>query len=259
MRATGRGSDLAFCRRLVEPASTGVRYTSTEHSPSHDTAFYEQWARRCGEDLNRLGEGGYEQLGRNIAAGRIHLCLAVDQIDADLRRLVEYLNQITRDDIQVTALQLAYARQGDLKILIPSTYGGEIAAAKARASSGNTNRWTKDTFLDSIGSDSDRASAEKLFALLDQVDDRRGTHDDLWFGNKPGGGVFLHPYGLRYARSNCGSTSGQLMAYGNWYQYDKIKYDRGFAELAHLVGQDPNPLRKASPSPTFHQVINLVP
>ena len=61
----------------------------------------------------------------------------------------------------------------------PSTYGGEIAAAKARASAGTTTWWTKDTFLDTIGSDTDRASAEKLFALLDQVDDRRGTHDDL--------------------------------------------------------------------------------
>jgi hypothetical protein len=28
------------------------------------------------------------------------------------------------------------------------------------------------------------------------------------------------------------------MADGNWYQYDKIKYHRGFAELAHFVGQD---------------------
>jgi hypothetical protein len=54
----------------------------------------------------------------------------------------------------------------------------------------------KDTFLDTI--DADRASAEKLFALLDQVDDWRGTPDDLWYGNKPGGGIF-HRYGLRYA------------------------------------------------------------
>ncbi|GCE44891.1 hypothetical protein Rhow_000517 [Rhodococcus wratislaviensis] len=49
----------------------------------------------------------------------------------DLRRLVEYLNQITHDEVQVTALQLTCARHGDLENLIPSTYGGEIAAAKA--------------------------------------------------------------------------------------------------------------------------------
>ncbi|UOT03606.1 hypothetical protein MPY17_32525 [Rhodococcus opacus] len=41
-----------------------------------DTAFHEQWARRSGDALTALDDGGYEQLGRNIAAGRIHLCLA---------------------------------------------------------------------------------------------------------------------------------------------------------------------------------------
>ncbi|ABG99262.1 hypothetical protein RHA1_ro08217 (plasmid) [Rhodococcus jostii RHA1] len=124
---------------------------------------------------------------------------------------VEYLNEITRDDIR---------RDGDLEILIPSTYGGEIAAAKTRASAGTTTRWTKETFLDAIGSDTDHASAEKLFALLGQVDGRRGTHDDLWYGNKPGGGIVFHPYGLRYAPIQLWiNKTGQLMAYGNWYQY----------------------------------------
>ena len=35
--------------------------------------------------------------------------MGVDQIDADLRRLVEYLNRITRTEIHFTALQLANA------------------------------------------------------------------------------------------------------------------------------------------------------
>lgn len=49
--------------------------------------FREQWSRQGGADLGILGEDGLEQLGRNIREGQIHLCLAVDQIDADLRRL----------------------------------------------------------------------------------------------------------------------------------------------------------------------------
>lgn len=28
------------------------------------------------------------------------------------------------------------------------------------------------------------------------------------------------------------------MAYESWHQYSKIKHHRGFAKLAHLVGQD---------------------
>lgn len=68
---------------------------------------------------------------------------------------------------------------------------------------------------------------------------RRPRHHRHWFRNKPGGGVFFHPYGLRYAPIQLWiNKAGQLMAYGNRYQYDKIKYHPGFAELAHHVGQD---------------------
>jgi hypothetical protein len=60
--------------------------------------------------------------------------------------------------------------------------------------------------------------------------------------------AFFHPYGLRYAPIQLWiNKSGQLMAYGNWYQYDKIKYHRGFAELAHLVGQDHQSSAKGFP------------
>lgn len=62
---------------------------------------------------------------------------------------MEYLNRATQEQVPVTALQLVYARQGDLEILIPSTFGGEIAAAKTRASKG---QWTRQTFLDAIES-----------------------------------------------------------------------------------------------------------
>ncbi|MGW5287449.1 hypothetical protein [Rhodococcus pyridinivorans] len=203
-----------------------------------EEAFRQQWARQRGDDLTALGAGADEQLSRNLRDGRIHLCLAVDRIDEDLRRLVEYLNRITRDDVRVTALQLAYARHGDLEILVPSAYGGEIAAVKARAS-GLSATWTKDTFLDALATQADRDRAEHLLALLEAIDDRLGTHEDLWFGNRPYGGIFLHPYGLRYAPIQLWvNRSGQLMAYGNWWQYPRLRHHLGFAELARFVGQD---------------------
>lgn len=60
--------------------------------------FREQWNRQRGDDLNGLGETALEQLDINITEGRIDLCLAVDRIDNDLKRLVEFLNRITRDE-----------------------------------------------------------------------------------------------------------------------------------------------------------------
>lgn len=203
------------------------------------SAFRDQWARRGGAELaDVLGEQPLDQLDRNITDGRIHLCLAVDRIDSDLRRLVEHLNRITRDDVGITALQLTYARHDDVEILLPSTYGGEITAAKTRSSARPTT-WTKDTFLDALAADDDRDRATHLFDLLAESSNHQGTHSDLWFGNQPGGGIFFHPYGLRYAPIQLWiNKSGTLMAYGNWNQYEAVRFHPGFADLAKLTGQD---------------------
>lgn len=110
--------------------------------------FIEKWHARGGTDLeSELDSDSMQELRDRIQTGRIGLCWVADRIDDDLRRLIEYLNEITNDKIAVTALQLAYAKHGEVELLIPSTYGGEIAAAKA-ANGGRTvgsdNRdWTQ--------------------------------------------------------------------------------------------------------------------
>ncbi|WP_377453839.1 PDDEXK family nuclease [Rhodococcoides fascians] len=205
-----------------------------------EASFRRQWARRGGVDLGVLEEEAVERLAENIATGRVHLCLAVDRIDADLRRLVEYLNRITRVEIRVTALQLAYARHGGLEILVPSTYGGELADAKAHSSGGSAGPvWTKVSFLEAVLSEGDRALAEKLFDLQEALDVSYGTHDDFWFGTPPRGAVFFHPFGYRYPPMSLWiNKSGQLMASGSWTKYPHIATHDGFAELAAFLGQN---------------------
>jgi hypothetical protein len=110
--------------------------------------FIEKWHARGGVNLkSELDSDAMQELRDRIQSGRIGLCWVADRIDDDLRRLIEYLNEITNDLVAVTALQLAYARHGEVELLIPSTYGGEIAAAKAANSGrnvGSDNRdWTQ--------------------------------------------------------------------------------------------------------------------
>ena len=84
----------------------------------------EHWRARGGVDLNdNLHPEALEELRSRIESGTIGLCWVADRIDDELRRLIEYLNEITKERIAVTALQLAYARHGDVEFLIPSTYG----------------------------------------------------------------------------------------------------------------------------------------
>lgn len=129
-----------------------------------EESFVSAWQARSGSDPSEfLTSDAFSDLKRNIADARIHLCLAVDSIDDDLRRLVEYLNRVTVDHVRVTALQLGYARHGDLEILIPLTFGGEIAAAKRRASGGG-------------GGDPD---ADALISLMDDLAAKLGVKVEL--------------------------------------------------------------------------------
>jgi len=207
-----------------------------------EASFLAAWRRRGGNDLaDTLVPGAFDQLKRNIVTADINLCLAVNVIDADLRRLIEYLNLVTKDQISVTALQLMYARHGELEILIPSTYGGEIAAAKVRAAGRHSVPWTKESFLGAVAGEADRQLVNRLFVSLDGLEGRRGSHETLWFGASPGGGVFFHPYGLRFPPFQLTvNKSGQLVVYGTWKNFPTLTGHPGFAELAALLSQDHN-------------------
>lgn len=213
-----------------------------------DEALLAAWRRAGGVDLvEALTPGALEQLRRNITDARINLCLAVDRIDEDLQRLVEYLNRVTLDEVAVTAIQLTYARHGGVEILIPSSFGGEIAAAKVRSSERGV-AWTRDSFLAALSMDGDRVLANRLYELLDAAGERQGSHPLVWYGTSPGGGVFLHPLGLRYAPVQLWvNKSRQLMLYGNWGQYPSLENSLGFEELARFLGQDHEAGRRGVP------------
>jgi hypothetical protein len=206
-----------------------------------EAAFLGAWQSGGGDDLaEALAPDALDQLKRNIREARINLCLAVDAIDSDLRRLVEYLNRVTLDHVRVTALQLAYAKHGDLEMLIPSTFGGEIAAAKTRATDRTSTPWTHETFFEAIASEADRRLAHEYFARVEAITQELGTWVPVWYGSRPNGSIYLHPYRQRYSPMMLWvNKDGRFMVCGTWRTYggDLAGHD-GFAELAAALGQD---------------------
>lgn len=81
--------------------------------------------------------------------GRFTLVLAVDGINDDLRRIIEFLSHSTSASLTVLAFELARVARGDVEVLMPRTYGAELAAAKIRQPNGTTPRysWTADEYL----------------------------------------------------------------------------------------------------------------
>ncbi len=86
-----------------------------------------------------------ESITQRLAAGEFRLLIAVDQITPELKLVVEYLNRHTVDAVQVLALELNYTKDGDVELLVPTVYGQESAARKAR-----TTAWTAETFLEQV-------------------------------------------------------------------------------------------------------------
>lgn len=200
--------------------------------------FLEAWRQATGQDLAvELDDAALAVLRRNIGEARIDLCLAVDSIDDDLRRLVEYLNLVTSPDVRVTALQMAYAKQGDVEILIPSTFGGELAEAKAR-DAGRGRSWTKETFIESLATAVDQELAAEIFTRAEKLE-VRGDRIPLWFGKVPGGGIYVHVHGLDYPPAWFSiNTQGFLMVGGTWNSYPVLRHHDAYAPLAELMELD---------------------
>jgi hypothetical protein len=66
----------------------------------------------------------------NLMTGRFTLVIAVDRITDELKRVVPYVNTHTVSDVRFIALEIGYAKDGDVEIIRPLTYGQESAEEK---------------------------------------------------------------------------------------------------------------------------------
>jgi hypothetical protein len=113
--------------------------------------FHTNWARAqvgtsgtAGADLS-LSDTAQETLTTALATGRIRVVLALDDLNADLCRIVDYLNQHTTDDLTVLALQLRRLRHGELQMIVPRLHGVEAAERKERTAPTTAQAWTTET------------------------------------------------------------------------------------------------------------------
>ena len=110
-----------------------------------DVALIEHVATQAAEHGSAWDRDGFvSAVASNLEAGRFTLVVAVDEITAELRRIIEYLSLHTVGDVAVVALELGYVADGDCQIIVPQTYGVELAERKS--SSTRPRNWTLDEF-----------------------------------------------------------------------------------------------------------------
>lgn len=95
------------------------------------------------EIRNHLGAEDAETLWQsvktNLLAGRIRMLFVADQIPAELRRIVEFLNQ-QMNPAEMLALELRQFAGEGLKTIVPMVYG-QTEEAQQRKSVGASNKW----------------------------------------------------------------------------------------------------------------------
>jgi hypothetical protein len=85
------------------------------------------------------------RVSRNLGDGRLRLIFAVDQITDELRRIVEFVNSHTHNDLQVVALELGYVADEGVEVLVPREFGQETADRKSAPSA--PHQWTPEAVI----------------------------------------------------------------------------------------------------------------
>lgn len=100
-------------------------------------------------DPDADADGFWEQVGTNLKAGKVRLVFVADEIPAELRRIVEFLNtQMSPADVLAVEIK-QYIGEG-LQTLVPRMIG-QTAEAQARKGRPDSRRWDEQSLLQEIG------------------------------------------------------------------------------------------------------------
>ncbi|GAB3523487.1 PDDEXK family nuclease [Arthrobacter monumenti] len=158
--------------------------------------FQTQWEARTGHPLVGAADQDIhfeEDLAKNLTAGRFSIVLAVDEISAGLKRMVEYLNFMAGPETSIIAVQYTRMSTGDIDILMHETYGEEIAEAKAEVAKRQQRTWTLREYQDWLEIN-DRQNLDKFNNLIAKADSRGMTFAGSPVGLKtiPSGGLRIN-------------------------------------------------------------------
>jgi hypothetical protein len=100
--------------------------------------------------------------------------------------------------------------------------------------------WTPESFFEAVEDAQDRAFLIRFLELVaaNSVLPRQGTWLPLIFGKRPGGSMFVYPFGRRHPPCRFSVRQGLLMIAGCWSRFPKVKGHPGFRDLAAMLDLD---------------------
>ena len=105
-------------------------------------------------------DGFWQRVETNLRASNLRLLFVADRIPGELARVVEFLNEQTRGNIEVLAVEVKRYAGDASETFVPRVIGA-LPAPPAKSGSGR-KRLTRAALLDAIGDHEHRAAAERL-------------------------------------------------------------------------------------------------
>ncbi len=211
---TKRSSDTRIRREIIgqmlDYAANAQRYWSPDRIRAMATVQY------CGpdsvdaavtkllglepvEDTNAAIDEYWAKVEDNLHNGRVRLIFIADRLPAELRRVIEFLNE-QMNEVEVLGIELAQYVGSDFRALVPRVIGQTEAIRQAKKTTSGKRHTTMQEFLDSCPKDSRDffskaiADAEKQgmqiywgskgFSL--RAKDNEGKLITLFYGYPPG-------------------------------------------------------------------------
>jgi hypothetical protein len=201
--------------QMLDYAANAVLYWPVETLRAQfETACQLRGADPAAELAALLGpaadeEGFWQRVKVNLQGGRVRLVFVADEIPAELRRIVEFLNQ-QMDPAEVLAIEVRQYVGHGLKTLVPNLLG---ASKLVRPST----RWDERTLFAALLERHGAGAVEVARSMLDWAASRTSR---TWWGKGAQNGSFvpvLHANGVDH-QAFAVFTSGTIELYFQWYR-----------------------------------------
>jgi hypothetical protein len=159
----------------------------------------------------------WQQTKTNLQAGKVRLVFVADEIPAELRRIVEFLNQ-QMDPAEVLAIEIKQYTGTGVSTLVPTVVGQTAEAQQRKAGPIAARRqWDEQSFFQTLQSSRTAPEVEVARQLLDWA---RPHVTQIWWGKGQRMGSFVptvHHNGTDYQLFAVW-TYGTVELYFQWYQ-----------------------------------------
>lgn len=172
--------------QILDYAATAAAVWSGD---SMRTAFEEDANRRGADPLDELSDllqpgeglgiedvadGFWERAATNLDANRLRLLFVADEIPVELERVVKFLNEQTRDNLEVLAVEVKQY-PGRFGNALVSRVIGEVDTHRQARSQNRRRSLSYDEFLDSFRDDVRQAIESLMESASRSTGDRRDT------------------------------------------------------------------------------------